>query len=210
MASAFLARYGVPLTQGLGIIEVGLPLLNTAAAREKPGAVGRPDDVAVSVRREDGSACVAGEAGELWLRGPGMFDAYLDPWRTRAGATRDGWFATGDVAEQDADGVVWLRGRVKSVINVGGLKCFPEEIESVLNLHPAVGVSRVTGEPSARWGMVPVAEYELRAGAEPPSGAALSLLLVFRTNASYARFVGEHSAALLNDSLQIGDFIISL
>lgn len=162
-ADAFQKRYGVPLAQGLGIIEVGLPLLNTDA--QKPLSVGRADDVAVRLREEN---------GELLLRGPGIFDAYLSPWREQAEVLEDGWFATGDLALIDADGSIFLRGRAKSVINVGGMKFFPEEIEAVLDAHPAVLASRVRGEPHARWEMIAVAEIIPRDPQNPPGNAALS------------------------------------
>lgn len=160
---AFDARFGVPLTQGLGLIEVGLPVLNVAAAREKPTAIGRPQpDFAAELRD-----------GELYLRGPGMLDAYLDPWCPRPGVLRDGWFATGDLCERDADGDLFLVGRRQSVINVAGLKCFPEEIEAVLGAHPGVAAVRVSGRPHPRVGAVPVAEIVAHDPARPPAVAEL-------------------------------------
>ena len=97
-----------------------------------------------------------------------MFDAYLSPWRERADALEDGWFATGDLASRDADGCIFLRGRAKSVLNVGGMKFFPEEIEAVLDAHPAVLASRVRGEPHARWETVAIAEVIPRDPQNPP------------------------------------------
>ncbi len=173
-AIAFRRRYGVAPAQGFGIIEAGLPLLNTDAAAAKPLSVGRPDDCALRLRDEGGVAVAPGEVGELWLRGPGMFDAYLAPWCERAAATDDGWFATGDLASQDEDGHIFLRGRRKSVINFGGIKFFPEEVEAVLNTHPAVRESRVSGEPHERWGAVAVAEIVARDAAQPPTAVALA------------------------------------
>jgi len=172
-AVAFARRYSMAPAQGFGIIEVGLPLLNTDAARAKPLSVGRPDDCALRLRDEGGADVAPGEIGELWLRGPGMFDAYLAPWCERAAATDDGWFATGDLASQDEDGHVFLRGRRKSVINFGGIKFFPEEVEAVLDTHPAVRESRVSAEPHERWGAVAVAEIVARAPSQPPKVAAL-------------------------------------
>ncbi len=164
-AEAFDARYGVPLSQGLGIIEVGLPLLNLVSARAKPGSVGRVlPDYQAEVR--------SGE--ELFLRGPGMFDAYLLPWRRREAVLEDGWFRTGDLARIDADGDLFLLGRSHSVINVGGLKCFPEEIEAVLCEVPGVAAARVFGKENARFGAVPVAEIEARDPLNPPRPAELS------------------------------------
>ena len=165
-AQAFDARYGVPLSQGLGIIEVGLPLLNLHAACEKPGSVGRPlPDYRAEVRQGD----------ELYLRGPGMFDAYLRPWQPRAAVLdRHGWFRTGDLARIDADGDVFLLGRSHSVINVGGLKCFPEEIEAILCEVPGVAAAKVSGKENARFGAVPVAEIEPCNPADPPRVPDLS------------------------------------
>jgi len=87
-----------------------------------------------------------------------MFDAYVSPWQPADRVRRDGWFATGDLAERDAAGRVFLRGRKKSVLNVGGMKVFPEEIEAVLDRHPSVKRSRVTGRDHPVLGTVPVAE----------------------------------------------------
>ena len=165
-AQSFDARYGVPLSQGLGVIEVGLPLLNLHAAREKPGSVGRTlPDYRAEIRDGD----------ELFLRGPGMFDAYLRPWQPRAAVLDSGgWFRTGDLARIDADGDVFLLGRSHSVINVGGLKCFPEEVEAVLCEWPGVAAARVSGRENARFGAVPVAEIEPRNPADPPRVSDLS------------------------------------
>jgi long-chain acyl-CoA synthetase len=164
-AQSFDQRYGLPLAQGLGIIEVGLPLLNLRRSREKPAAVGQPlPDYAAEVRGE----------GELFLRGPGMFDAYLQPWRTRNEVLEDGWFRTGDLARIDEDGDLFLLGRSHSVINVAGLKCFPEEIEAVLCEVPEVLRARVSGKPNPRFGAVPVAEVVPRDAANPPKISALA------------------------------------
>lgn len=163
-ARGFHARYDVPLSQGLGIIEVGLPLLNTDAQREKPTSVGRPQpDYEAAVRD-----------GELCLRGPGMLDAYLNPWRTQDEILEDGWFRTGDLGRIDKDGHVFLEGRAHSVINVAGLKCFPEEIEAVLCGLPGVQFARVTGRPHPRVGAVPVAEIVPCDPTHPPKAAALA------------------------------------
>ena len=164
-ARFFQERFGVGLSQGLGIIEVGLPLLNLHAARENPGSVGRPlPDFRAEVRA----------GGELFVQGPGMFDAYLRPWRRREDVLVDSWFRTGDLAEIDADGDFTLLGRSHSVINVGGMKCFPEEIEAVLNEFPGVAAARAYGRTNARFGAVPTAEIEAADPAHPPEPARLA------------------------------------
>lgn len=171
-ALAFDARYGVPLSQGFGIIEVGLPLLNTATPRAKPQSVGRPlEDITVAFRDPDtGEEVPEGEVGELFLQAEGMLDAYLNPWRLRQDVLVDGrWFRTGDLARRDADGCVHLVGRTKSVINVAGMKCFPEEVEAVLQTHPRVRAAYVSGREHPHYGAVPVADV---VPCEPPPSVA--------------------------------------
>ncbi len=162
IARGFHQRFGKPLVQGLGIIEIGLPLLNTGGAGDSPTAVGRPlPAFDVELRDDEGRPVPAGHIGELWIKGPGMFDAYLSPWQTVDEICVNGWFATGDLAETDAAGRIYLRGRRKSVLNVNGMKVFPEEVEAVIERHPAVRRCRVTGFPHAVLGTVPAAEVIL-------------------------------------------------
>lgn len=167
-AEAFRKRYSIPLVQGFGVIEVGLPCLNLASAITKPESIGRSlPGFQISLRNSKG------EVGELFIRGAGICDAYLSPWQTREDILQDGWFCTGDLARMDADGDLFLAGRSSSVINVGGLKCFPEEVEAVLNEHPCVQLSRVCGREHAQFGAVPVAEVVPVDAASPPSRSEL-------------------------------------
>jgi long-chain acyl-CoA synthetase len=165
IAAGFRRRFGKPLVQGLGIIEIGLPLLNTGGAGDCPTAVGRPlPAFDVELRDEERLPVAVGNIGELWIKGPGMFDAYLSPWQTVDEICVDGWFATGDLAETDAAGRIYLRGRKKSVLNVGGMKVFPEEVETLIERHSSVRRCRVTGLPHQTLGTLPVAAVILRQG----------------------------------------------
>ncbi|MDZ4286612.1 MAG: class I adenylate-forming enzyme family protein [Prosthecobacter sp.] len=160
-AEKFHARFGLDLVQGLGIIELGLPLLNLAGAREAPESIGLPlPAYECSLNNELGQEPPPGEPGEIRLRGPGMFDAYLDPWLPRAEVLdRDGWFATGDLGRRDPAGRVFICGRKKTLINVGGMKVFPEEVERILDTHPKVQRSLVEARLHPLYGEVPVARY---------------------------------------------------
>jgi long-chain acyl-CoA synthetase len=169
VAEKWLAKFGMPLTQGLGIIEGGLPLLNVAHAADKPFSVGQPQaGFEIRIRNPDEHGI-----GELLLRGPGFFDAYLHPWQPKDEVLENGWLATGDLASIDSDGCVTLAGRLKSVINVAGLKCFPEEIEAVLNEQPDVLESRVYAHPHSETGSIPAAEVVLRDPENPPKNIRL-------------------------------------
>lgn len=176
-ARSFSEKFGIPLTQGLGIIEAGLPILNTANAALKPGSIGRPlPKFSCKILPPSDSCTTTHSTGELCIKGPGIFDAYLSPWKTRAEVCEDGWFRTGDLAEKDTDGDLFLVGRSKSVINVGGLKCFPEEIEAVLDSHPSVLRSKVSARNHPQYGSIPTAEIVPADPASPPSKTELSKL----------------------------------
>jgi acyl-CoA synthetase (AMP-forming)/AMP-acid ligase II len=169
-ARDFQARYGMPVGQGYGIIEVGLPIMNIAEAAEHPESIGRPLHAFEAAIFDDALQPVApGDTGQLALRGPGMFAGYLSPARRREQVLRQGWFLTGDLAHHDRGGRIVLDGRTSSVINVAGLKVFPEEVAAVLDQHPAVLRSRVTTRPHPQTGEVVHAEVQLR-----PEGPAVT------------------------------------
>lgn len=168
IAKAFHRRYGLPVAQAYGVIEVGLPMINLDSAVDRPEAVGRPlPDFEVLMLDDKFQPVGNGKAGQLAVRGPGMFSAYLNPFLRRKDVLRNGWFLTGDIAKQDDDGLVTILGRCKSVINVAGNKVFPEEVESILNLHPQVESSRVSGRAHAQMGEVVHADVVLRTPGSP-------------------------------------------
>ncbi len=105
-ARDFQARYGVPVSQGYGIIEVGLPIMNIAEAAEHPEAIGRPlaDVRGGASWTRPLKPLAEGETGQLALRGPGMFAGYLSPARRREEVLHEGWFLTGDLAHRDSGG----------------------------------------------------------------------------------------------------------
>ncbi|MBI1735817.1 MAG: acyl--CoA ligase [Candidatus Rokubacteria bacterium] len=161
----FEAAHGVPLGQAYGLIEAGLPCINTGADGLAATSVGRPvPGYDVAVFSDAGARERAGVSGEIGIRGDGLFSAYYAPWRRRARITRDGWFMTGDIGRFDARGALHLEGRTKAVIFVAGLKFFPEEVEACINGFPGIEESRVFGRAHAHLGQVPCAEIVARAG----------------------------------------------
>lgn len=159
VAEDFYRRYNLPLVQGLGVIELGLVSLNTADPRGRWNSVGKPaGDFRVRINDPDADGC-----GEVAVAGPGIFDAYVAPWIPREALLCDSWFSTGDIGRLDADGFLFLLSRKTAVINLAGRKVFPEEIETVINRHPAVRESRVYGKPHAHLGEVVEAEIVLAA-----------------------------------------------
>jgi len=160
-AQKFQARFGRDLVQGLGIIELGLPIMNLAGAQEAPEALGLPLPAYEALLKDDsGHEPATGEPGEICLKGPGMCDAYLDPWLPRSAIVdSEGWFATGDLGKRDSAGRIFICGRKKTLINVGGMKVFPEEVEAVLDSHPKIQRAIVEARLHPLYGEVPVARY---------------------------------------------------
>jgi acyl-CoA synthetase (AMP-forming)/AMP-acid ligase II len=175
-ARRFYDRFGVDVLNCYGQTELGGEVAGWTAAdiREfgaaKLGAVGRPHPgIAIRILADDRRELPAGEVGEIWIRSP--FAAGDSAGGEGAGdiADRlvDGFLRTGDLGRLDEDGFLWIEGRVSDMINRGGLKVVPQEVEEVLRRHPGVADACVAGVPDARLGEVPVAWIRPAAGAAP-------------------------------------------
>jgi acyl-CoA synthetase (AMP-forming)/AMP-acid ligase II len=107
-------------------------------AVRKPGSVGIPAGVAIAIMNEAGSLLPSGEIGEVVIRGPSLTPGYEANPEANARAFANGWFRTGDQGLLEEDGYLRLTGRLKELINRGGEKIAPIEIEQVLMRHPHV------------------------------------------------------------------------
>ena len=118
--------------------------------RRKPGSVGRPlPCMEARVVDDTGAALPPGQVGELWLRGSLVTTGYdRDPGATAAAFAPDGWFRTGDIARVDGEGYVYILDRKKDMINHGGHKIFPAEVERLLMAHPDIEDVAVVGVPN--------------------------------------------------------------
>jgi acyl-coenzyme A synthetase/AMP-(fatty) acid ligase/alkylation response protein AidB-like acyl-CoA dehydrogenase len=165
-AHRFADRFGVVVLNGYGQAEIGEVIGWTVAdARAHPdklGAVGRPHPgVHIKLVGDDGNAVPEGGVGELAVRPPKMASGYLGGERSALDDRLDpaGYLRTGDLARVDTDGFVWIEGRVGDVINRGGNKVFPAQVEEVLRGTPGVRDAVVVGAPDDRLGEVPVAFF---------------------------------------------------
>ncbi|OUD12281.1 class I adenylate-forming enzyme family protein [Thioflexithrix psekupsensis] len=166
-AEAFYQRFGRVLNETYGIIELGLPAINVSQSRDKQGSVGQvTPGYALRLDRQEELGY-----GEILLKSDSMLDAYYFPWRSRATilAQQDGWFRTGDLGRFDADGFLYIVGRSKEMISVGGMKFFPEEVEAVLEAHPAIAQACVFDVKERQWGEPAGAQLVLVAGATKPT-----------------------------------------
>ena len=132
------------------------------AVRGRLGSVGRPlPTLEIEIRDPVGTSLPAGEAGEIFVRGEQVAGEYLG----RGDGLEDGWFRTHDGGFLDADGYLYIEGRLDDVIVRGAENLSPGEIEDVLQRHPAVEDAAVVGVPDARWGEAVAAAVVLAEGA---------------------------------------------
>ncbi len=121
----------------------------------------------VIIAGEDGCELPRGETGEIWVRGIGVMQGYLDdPAATAEAIDADGWLHTGDVGTMDAGGYVRITDRKKDMFISGGFNVYPAEVEKLLAAHPAIGMAAVIGVPHERMGEVGKAFIVLRPGAQ--------------------------------------------
>jgi acyl-CoA synthetase (AMP-forming)/AMP-acid ligase II len=131
------------------------------AVRRRLGSVGRPlPTLDVEIRDVDGQPVAIGEAGEIWVRGEQVAGEYLG----RDNVMVNGWFPTKDAGSVDADGFLYLEGRLDDVIVRGAENMSPGEIEDVLARHPSVADAGVVGVPDTEWGEKVVAAVVVAEG----------------------------------------------
>lgn len=114
---------------------------------------------------------------QIWLRSPTLLRCYRDSNDPKGNDPKapDGWFATGDAGYFDHDGVLHVRGRIGDMINTGGEKVWPAEVESVLKSHPGVSEALVYGEPDSTWGQRVVADIEVDGESTPSTETLRSI-----------------------------------
>jgi long-chain acyl-CoA synthetase len=153
-AEAFRDRFGITIHEGYGLTEAA-PIVSTTAVEQAPrfGSIGPPlPGVEVRLVGDDGEDVIAGDPGEIWVRGANVFVGYWDDPDATARVLVDGWLRTGDVAVADDDGFLSLVDRKKDLIIVSGFNVFPAEVEEVLLEHPGIADAAVIGVPSPRTG----------------------------------------------------------
>lgn len=163
---SFKKRFNIDVSQAYGIIEIGIPILNYVKSAEHPEAVGYAvAGYTVDVLDEAHQPLPDGSTGVLGIKGPGMFDAYLSPPTLQEAVLKNGYFLTADFASKSPDGLIKIEGRSKSVINISGLKVFPEEVEAVLEHIPGIKQARISSSPHPLLGQIIEGEIVVEEGA---------------------------------------------
>ncbi|HQZ37702.1 MAG TPA: acyl--CoA ligase [Vicinamibacterales bacterium] len=159
------AAFGAPVLEAYGMTEAAHQMAsNPLPPRQRlPGSVGPGTDVRISIRDEQGRNLAPGERGEVCILGPNVITGYEN--NPEANATsffEGGWFRTGDQGILDENGYLTLVGRLKELINRGGEKISPREIDEVLLAHPQVAEAVCFGVPHRTWGEEVAAAVVLR------------------------------------------------
>jgi long-chain acyl-CoA synthetase len=152
VASAWERRFGQPLRQGYGLTEASPAVTRPSINQHpRPDSIGAPlPGVEVRLVDEDGDDSLAGDPGEIWVRGANVFSGYWgDRQATAEVLTPDGWLRTGDVAVAGDDGQLYMVDRAKDLVIVSGFNVYPAEVEETLAQHPAVAEVAVVGAPDS-------------------------------------------------------------
>ena len=152
-------NYGLSESIGPGCVHLGVDNI------EKVGAIGVPGyGWQVKIVKEDGTEAETGQVGELIVKGPGVMKCYYNDEKATAEVLKDGWLYTGDMAEKDADGFIYLVDRKKDVIISGGENLYPVQIEDFLRKNDKINDVAVIGLPDARLGEIAAAIIQLKPG----------------------------------------------
>lgn len=141
--------FDCPVLNSYGMTEAAHQMASNPLppAERRVGTVGRAAGPEMAIMDEDGALVGAQRRGEVVIRGQTVIPGYLSPESANVEAFHNGWFRTGDEGRFDEDGYLTLLGRLKEIINVGGEKVAPAEIDDVLMQHPAVAQAVAFGVP---------------------------------------------------------------
>ena len=154
-------NYGLSESIGPGCVHLGLENIH------KVGAIGIPGhNWETRIVDENGRPVPRGQVGELAVRGPGVMKCYYNDPEATAAVIKDGWLLTGDMAQMDEDGFIYLVDRKKDVIISGGENIYPVQIEDFLRAHGAIKDVAVIGLPDNRLGEIAAAIIELKPGSQ--------------------------------------------
>ncbi len=175
--AAFEKRFDVPIIETMGLTETAAQILSNPLppAIRKIGSPGIAFGCEVAIQGPDGTEMPRGVEGEIVVRGPNTLREYLKNPKATAATFRNGWLRTGDLAKMDADGYVFVTGRLKELIIKGGENIAPREIDEALYSHPDVVEAAAFARPCGSYGERVEAAVRLRDGALLNADALIDL-----------------------------------
>lgn len=156
--------FGVPVLEAYGMTEAAHQMASNPLPPDarKGGSVGRGTQVEIAILNKEGDELPVGATGEVSIKGANVFAGYEGNAEANAESFSRGWFRTGDQGHLDSEGYLTLSGRIKELINRGGEKISPREIDDVLATHPAVAEAVCFGVPDRVYGEGVVAAVVLK------------------------------------------------
>lgn len=156
--------FGVPVLEAYGMTEAAHQMASNPLppGARKGGSVGRGTDVDIAILDKEGNELPIGATGEVSIKGANVFAGYEGNAQANAESFSNGWFRTGDQGHLDGEGYLTLSGRIKELINRGGEKISPREIDDVLGTHPAVAEAVCFGVPDRVYGEAVAAAVVLK------------------------------------------------
>jgi O-succinylbenzoic acid--CoA ligase len=166
------SRLGLPACETYGLSEAASQVCTSVPSAASPGSCGPPlPGMQLRIRGSDGVLAGSGESGIIEIAGDALFDGYEEGGELVHRHPRGAWFTTSDLGTVDGAGRLSVQGRYDDLINSGGEKINPGEVELVLERHPAILEAGVHGAPDAQWGELVSAVLVARG--EPPGAAEL-------------------------------------
>jgi len=165
---AFEKKFGIGVIETMGLTETAAPCFTNPLdpAQRKIGSPGRAFGNEAKIIDADGKQLAAGEVGEIMISGANVMKCYYkSPEQTAAAFSKNGWLHTGDLGYLDADGFVFVTGRIKELIIKGGENIAPREIDEALLKHPAVLDAAAVGIEDPNYGQEIMACVVLKEGA---------------------------------------------
>ncbi len=149
LSRLFQSRFHLELLEGYGLTEASPVVTASPPGDSRVGSIGLPlPGLTVRLVDSDGEDALAGDAGEIWVKGPNVFAGYWhDDEATGRALSPDGWLRTADIAVADDEGYLYLVDRAKDLIIVSGFNVYPAEVEDVIAEYPGVAEVAVVGSP---------------------------------------------------------------
>ncbi len=167
LAATTAITFRAPVISAYGMTETSHQLSSNPLpgnGQNRMSSVGLPTGVEIRIVGESGRDVAPASVGEIWVRGAAVTSGYLDNLDANSASFVDGWFRSGDLGSRDEDGYIFLKGRLKEMINRAGEKISPRDIDAVLLSHPKVLEAASFGEADAMYGENVQAAVVLRPG----------------------------------------------
>jgi long-chain acyl-CoA synthetase len=195
----FEQKFNVRILEGYGLTEASPACsFNRIERVAKPGSIGTPlNGIDIKIVDEGGKELPRNQIGELIVKGENVMKGYYKDDAATAAVLKDGWLYTGDLGRMDEEDYIFLTGLKKRMLITSGFNVYPREVETILNMHPAVETSFVSGKEDLMRGEIVIAQIVLKKGQSVDEKEIIRYCKIYLSNYKVPReveFVQEISA----------------